>query len=184
MRICRKVGLPRHPFWIPYKERNENMVSDKRNLFFLGVCWENFSSVYSNLPLSQDDLKYRVRSRRILIGWCLPRRPKEKKPHVISCPFTSTLKYTPITQRSACECWKFEKTWLSICVLKKLLINLSLRFANKMIEDNHVPEVLLTWVYYQARWVSMYPALNALSFLPSHRPAVKSKAKKEQTHKH
>ena len=44
------------------------MVSEKQNLFFLGVYGENFSSVYSNLPLSQDDLKYRVRSRRILIG--------------------------------------------------------------------------------------------------------------------
>ena len=107
-----------------------------------------------------------------------------RDPHVISCLFKSTLKYILITQRSTCECWKLEKTWLAICVLKKLLINLSLWFANKMIEDNHVPGVLLTWVYYQARWVSMYPALNALSFLPSHRPAVKSKAKKEQTHKH
>lgn len=144
--------------------------------------------MYSNLPLSQDDLKYRVRPRRILIGWCLPRRPKGKittrGPHVISCLFKPTLKYILITQRSACECWKLEKTWLSICVLKKLLISLSLWFANKMIEDNYVPKVLLTWVYYQARWVSMYPALNALSFLLSHRPAVKSNAKKKQRNKH
>ena len=79
------------------------------------------------------------------------------------------------------------KIWKNMTVdlrVEKAAYKPFFKVANKMIEDNHVPRVLLTWVYYQARWVSMYPALNALSFLPSHRPAVKSKAKKEQTHKH
>ena len=35
----------------------------------------------------------------------------------------------------------WEKTWLSICVLKKLFISLSLWFANKMIEDEGATSV-------------------------------------------